>query len=40
HTWEDLKMIFGMGEMKLKQYGPRFLKEIIAYAQQNELTLD
>lgn len=34
-TWDDLRYIFGMGEKKLKQYGPRFLKEIISYEQQN-----
>ncbi len=32
-TWSQLKTIFGMGEAKLKQYGPRFLKEIIAHTQ-------
>ena len=33
-TWNQLQTVFGMGESKLKQHGPRFLKEIIAYAQQ------
>jgi len=33
-TWSQLQRMFGMGESKLKRYGPRFLKEIIAYAQQ------
>lgn len=33
-TWDDLRLIFGMGESKLKQYGPRFLKEIIAFTQK------
>lgn len=33
-TWSQLQNMFGMGESKLKRYGPRFLKEIIAYAQQ------
>jgi ATP-dependent DNA helicase RecQ len=33
-TWNQLQTIFGMGESKLKQHGPRFLKAIIAYAQQ------
>ncbi len=33
-TWNQLQNIYGMGESKLKRYGPRFLKEIIAYAQQ------
>jgi len=35
-TWEDLQLIFGMGETKLKQYGPRFLKEIIAFKQKED----
>ncbi len=38
-TWSHLQNIFGMGESKLKRYGPRFLKEIIAYAQQNGLEI-
>jgi len=33
-SWQDLSMIFGMGEAKLKQYGPRFLKEIVAFKQE------
>lgn len=33
-TWSQLQRIYGMGESKLKRYGPRFLKEIIAHAQQ------
>ena len=36
-TWDELRFIFGMGETKLKQYGPRFLKEIMAYVQQKDL---
>jgi ATP-dependent DNA helicase RecQ len=39
-TWNQLKNIFGMGESKLKRYGPRFLKEIIAYAQQIGLEIE
>ncbi len=39
-TWNQLKHIFGMGESKLKRYGPRFLKEIIAYAQQIGLEIE
>ena len=38
-TWNQLQTVFGMGESKLKQHGPRFLKEIIAYAQQIGLEL-
>jgi len=36
-TWSELSAIFGMGEAKLKQYGPRFLKEIVAFVQNREL---
>lgn len=36
-SWQDLSMIFGMGEAKLKQYGPRFLKEIVAFIQDRDL---
>ncbi len=39
-TWSQLGSIFGMGESKLKRYGPRFLKEIIAYAQQIGLEIE
>lgn len=35
-SWNDLKNIFGMGESKLKRYGPRFLKEIVGYIQQTK----
>jgi len=35
-SWQELSTIFGMGESKLKQYGPRFLKEIVAFLQENE----
>ena len=33
-AWDQLSTIFGMGEAKLKRYGPRFLKEITAYIQE------
>jgi len=36
-SWGDLSTIFGMGEAKLKQYGPRFLKEIVAFVQDRDL---
>ena len=36
-SWGELATIFGMGESKLKRYGPRFLKEIVAFVQENEL---
>lgn len=39
-TWSQLQNLFGMGESKLKRYGPRFLKEIIAYAQQIGLEIE
>lgn len=39
-TWNQLQSIFGMGESKIKRYGPRFLKEIIAYAQQIGLEIE
>ncbi|MFZ5515476.1 MAG: DNA helicase RecQ [Candidatus Zhuqueibacterota bacterium] len=32
-TWSELSSIVGMGQSKLKRYGPRFLKEILAYRQ-------
>ncbi|MBN2091223.1 DNA helicase RecQ [candidate division KSB1 bacterium] len=32
-SWEALKRIPGMGESKLKKFGPKFLKEIIAFCQ-------
>ncbi len=38
-TWEQLRLIFGMGETKLKQYGPRFLKQIIAFKQMKDGSL-
>ncbi len=34
-TWEGLKRIPGMGEVKLKRFGPRFLKEVIGFCQQH-----
>jgi len=36
-SWDELATIFGMGESKLKRYGPRFLKEIVAFVQEGEL---
>ena len=36
-AWQELSTIFGMGEAKLKQYGPRFLKEIVAFVQDRDL---
>jgi len=39
-TWNQLQSIFGMGESKIKRYGPRFLKEVIAYAQQIGLEIE
>ena len=39
-SWSQLKSIFGMGEHKLKRYGPRFLKVIIAYAQEIGMDLN
>jgi len=36
-TWDELRLIFGMGETKLKQHGPRFLKEIIAYGEEKKI---
>jgi len=39
-TWQQLRNIFGMGQAKLKRYGPRFLKEIVAYAQQIGLEIE
>lgn len=33
-TLSQLQNVYGMGESKLRRYGPRFLKEIIAHAQQ------
>ncbi len=39
-TWSQLQNLFGMGESKLKRYGPRFLKEIIAYVQQIGLEIE
>jgi len=38
-TWPELSAIVGMGQSKLKQYGPRFLKEILAHC-QNNVTLE
>ncbi len=34
-TWESLQGITGVGEFKLKRYGPRFLKVIMGFCQQH-----
>ncbi len=39
-TWNAMSSIIGMGQTKLKRYGPRFLKAIVAYAQQHGLEFE
>jgi ATP-dependent DNA helicase RecQ len=34
NTWATLQKISGIGDVKLKKYGPRFLKEIVGFCQQ------
>ncbi|MGP8329949.1 MAG: DNA helicase RecQ [Methanosarcinaceae archaeon] len=36
-TWAELSVIHGMGEKKLNRYGPRFLKAIVGFCQQNNI---
>ncbi len=38
-SWDELRNIFGMGQSKLKHYGPRFLKAIVGYVQSKESRL-
>jgi ATP-dependent DNA helicase RecQ len=36
-TWEALQTIPGIGEKKLKRFGPRILKEIVGFCQQHNI---
>ncbi|MBN1349323.1 DNA helicase RecQ [candidate division KSB1 bacterium] len=36
-TWDALKLIPGVGERKLKQFGPRFLKAIVGFCRQHNI---
>jgi len=36
-TWESLRHITGIGEKKLKKYGPRFLKVIVGFCQKHNI---
>lgn len=36
-NWDGLKTIPGLGEKKLKKYGPRLLREIVRFCQENQI---
>jgi ATP-dependent DNA helicase RecQ len=39
-TLEKMRLVYGVGEQKLRDFGPRFLTAITEYCQQNRVALD
>jgi len=36
-TWAGMQKIHGIGEVKLKRFGPRFMREIVGFCQKNQI---